>query len=478
MDARFCSEETVNVSDFAQRFRLEDAEVVASRESWVRGGDNAEFFFAFCFMEEQLVSLNAFYPMSNIDLHRAAGKGPFRFGPISLNRYTRTAQGFDIAERVDIAPGGDPRVVSDGKRAFAILIGDRTRGEQALLLDLLERRTTPIELAARDLPYGKNWQPFLSGGRLFVVHELTPFRILHIDPATGRAETAREVDVSFKLPAFGQSYAMLRGGANALVQDGDILGIGHATSQRFRHHPFFWRLSESGGFEVLLTDFFYAFQRRGYNILDPTSLFQHGTDVFLGLCCTERDWAHTQLVTNLLLRFRGRGGIAWGRPLSDWLAERPLTEDRGVANLDRHMFFCSEMPSATASQHELGGRISTGAQGHLVHGPYVSIQAEAHFRAQLSYLTKGGGSEQAGAFDVTAGRLDDKGTLTDFRILGQVVLPATRGNMREARVEFDTTGLRGMLLETRVYVNEGVIMNAFHIRTARHRDNCASAPSA
>ena len=39
--------------------------------------------------------------------------------------------------------------------------------------------------------------------------------------------------------------------------------------------------------------------------------------------------------------------------------------------------------------------------------------------------------------------------------------------MREARVEFDTTGFAGKLLETRVYVEEGVIMNAFHIRTWR-----------
>jgi hypothetical protein len=39
--------------------------------------------------------------------------------------------------------------------------------------------------------------------------------------------------------------------------------------------------------------------------------------------------------------------------------------------------------------------------------------------------------------------------------------------MREARVEFDTTGFMGKLLETRVYVEEGVIMNAFHIRTRR-----------
>jgi hypothetical protein len=54
-----------------------------------------------------------------------------------------------------------------------------------------------------------------------------------------------------------------------------------------------------------------------------------------------------------------------------------------------------------------------------------------------------------------------------FKTLGQVQLPPTHGKMREARAEFDTTGLAGSLLETRVYVEEGVIMNAFHIRTWR-----------
>jgi hypothetical protein len=108
-----------------------------------------------------------------------------------------------------------------------------------------------------------------------------------------------------------------------------------------------------------------------------------------------------------------------------------------------------------------------GEAGHLVYGPYVEIDKEGRYCAELSYLTSGCPGPKAGSFEVTVSHPDKRGQQTDFRTLGQVQLPPTHGKMREARVEFDTTGFMGKLLETRVYVEEGVIMNAFHIRTRR-----------
>ena len=49
--------------------------------------------------------------------------------------------------------------------------------------------------------------------------------------------------------------------------------------------------------------------------------------------------------------------------------------------------------------------------------------------------------------------------------VGQGDLKGTRGKMATARVAFETEDLIGALLEFRVYVNEGVELNAFHIRT-------------
>ena len=57
------------------------------------------------------------------------------------------------------------------------------------------------------------------------------------------------------------------------------------------------------------------------------------------------------------------------------------------------------------------------------------------------------------------------GSMADFRTLDYVDLDGTKGKMATATVAFETDELIGALLEFRVYVNEGVELNAFHIRT-------------
>jgi hypothetical protein len=109
--------------------------------------------------------------------------------------------------------------------------------------------------------------------------------------------------------------------------------------------------------------------------------------------------------------------------------------------------------------------MSTGTPGHLVHGPYVRIQNGCRYGAVLRYWAIGAPDRSAGIFEVVASRLDRGGQQTDFCTLCRVALPATRGQARDVRVEFDTSTVTGMLLETRVYVEEGVTMKAFHIRT-------------
>lgn len=457
----------MNLLDLSERVNIDCADVIIGEEKTIEHEADAEFFYSFCMFHGELVSLNACYPVSNVFFHRSQGKGDFRYNSITLNRYARRGDRLEIVERREIAPGSDPRVVSNGEKAYAIIIGDWSRGDQALLYDFSEHRVIPIKAPTADFNYGKNWQPFLVGDALYAVHELTPLRIVNIDVLSGRSEVVREHDISFKLPAFHQTYPMLRGGANALAVGDSLLGIGHATSQRYRHHPFFWSVLRNGKLDVLFSGFFYEFHKRGYNIIDPTSLFFDRGDLYLGLCCTERDWAFTQLATHLLLRFRGHDTGPRGQPLAAWLAERPLSEEKGVANLDRHMFFCNEMPSATTSTHAFGGRLSTGAAGHLVHGPYLHLSKEGQYCAELTYMTQSGASGKAGVFDATVGKADGVGSAIRYEILESTDLVATGGALRQVHIHFSTVGRLSASLELRVYVEEGVVMNAFHIRTWR-----------
>jgi hypothetical protein len=224
-------------------------------------------------------------------------------------------------------------------------------------------------------------------------------------------------------------------------------------------------MDDSGNLEITFTNFFDSFYRCGYNIIDPTSLFVDGQDIVFGLCCTERDWAHTQLLTNLLIALRPPGERRGQLGLREFLASRNNQVGKSRPNLDRHMFFCIEMPCATASEYEFGGRVSRGRQGHLVHGPYIAAPAPGVYAAELSYLTKVVPRTRAGVFDVAVSWRDRSGHLTGLRTLASVDLHATSGEVSQAKVSFDTSELEGGLLEFRVYVEEGVIMNAYHVRT-------------
>lgn len=468
----------MNLINFSRLFNIESGDIVFLNEEIIHPGKDHDFFYSFFKYNDSFYSLNCRYPI--LPYYRI-GTLDFHNERIYARRYVQGAQGLEAVERVEIGRGGDPRVVSNGKAAYGIFIFvDRdklpARDVSAVLFDFFRRRSTPITFDIPNFFFGKNWQPFLVGDDLFVVHEMTPFRVLKIDVDSGRAETVREIDFSFKLPCFHTNYAMFRGGCNAVLSSDSLFGVGRATSQRYRHHPFFWSFSEKWGVEVLLNDFFYEFHKRGYNIIDPTSLFFDKEDVYLGLCCSERDWAHKQLISHFLIRFSKERSTAGLERLSDFFARRPPVEENGVPKLDRHMFFCIEMPSATASAHEFGGRVSTGEAGHLVHGPYIRVESEGRYCAELSYLTKACPAKRAGVFDVVVSRVD--GSAQDgFKTLGQIDLMRTGGEMGDARIEFDTTGLTGTSLEMRVFVEGGVELNAFHIRTWRRDGTCTAWPS-
>lgn len=455
----------MKIGDLASAFRNPDIEIAYHLDSVAKVGAYHEYFYSFCILDGDFYSFHARFP---VEPYYRLADPIFLDDQVYVTRYARTGGRLEPVDRCAIGRGGDPRAVSDGHNAYAVIIlveeGQSGRKIGALLYDLCRKRTIPIQMEVDDFPYGKNWQPYLVDGKLFIVHELAPFRVLAVDVETGRARVVQEVDISFKLPCFNTTYPMLRGGCNAIAGNGTVLGVGRATSQRYRHHPFFWSFENPGDLNILFTEFFYRFHKCGYNILDPTSLFFEGDDLYFGLCCSERDWAHNQLVSHLLLRVPGRHSKRAGERLDAFLAERGSAESDGVPNLDRHMFFCIEMPSAAPSRHEFGGRVSTGTAGHLVHGPYLRIDQRGRYCAELSYLTKGEDCGRAGVFDVTASRID-AGRQGDFQTLGCADLDCTQGNMATVTIAFETNELIGALLEFRVYVNEEVELNAFHVRT-------------
>jgi hypothetical protein len=437
--------------------------VEVAEDLCARLGKECDYFYAFFLCAGDLYALNVRYEVPRNNWYFIGSQNYYK-NEVYLSRFIRSGGKYKKIEQSLIAKGADPRAVSDGDHAYGIITTFRNPGWGMTLYDFRRQRLVPITFHGSTPRLGKNWQPYLVSGELFVVQEMTPFRILKIEPRSGAAETIEEHDRGFNLFAFYEQYPMFRGGANAIAQGDQIAGFGRTTSQRYRHQPFLWSMRGKGQLKAEFSTFFHAFNRRGYNIIDPSSVFFDGDDLLLGLCCTERDWAHDQTVTNLLLRFSS--SASQGLTLSEFLDSKPPTEAMRRPLLDRHMFFCLDLPSAVPSRPEHGGRLSIGAGGHLVHGPYIPIDCEGRFGAELSYLTRKCAATRAGTFDVTVSPLQGSHP-SDFRTLACVDLKPTDGNTAKATIEFDTAGLTGALLELRVHVDNEVELNAFHIRTWR-----------
>lgn len=148
---------------------------------------------------------------------------------------------------------------------------------------------------------------------------------------------------------------------------------------------------------------------------------------------------------------------------------KPFNYQPGIddVDLDSHEFACIEMPTAITSKQLGGGRASIGEAGHLVYGPYVRIKREGRYCVALTYATTACPKARAGILEVAVSWIDEQGEQVGWDVLGQVDLVPTGGSRSEGRIEFNTTGCRGALLETRVFVEAGAEMNAFRVRTWR-----------
>jgi hypothetical protein len=148
---------------------------------------------------------------------------------------------------------------------------------------------------------------------------------------------------------------------------------------------------------------------------------------------------------------------------------RPFYYQPGLddADLDDQEFNCLAMPTAVPSRTLAAGRISTGVAGHLVYGPYVRILKESRYHAEVTYATESCSLERAGAFDISVCRIDAHGNQDRFQTLAFADLPPTGRAPGMARIDFDTTGHGGALLETRVFADAGAQLHVFRIRIRR-----------
>lgn len=463
----------------------ENAEVIWYKKSTLESNKNVDFFYAFCKIGDFFYSLHlnkihlpyvtpsTHIEMSN-DLTKQTNDREIKRN-IVLSKYCVTEGRLKFLESNiihSVEQGEDPRIVSNGKNAWAVIHNNSDKGINgwgAVLLDLCSLEAKNIIFKDENIRYGKNWQPFIYKDQLFAVHELNPFRIIKIDVDTGIAKIVYEAESYLPIFSTYDSYPLVRGGSNTIIWNDSFIGLGHATSEVFRHHPFIWTHTKKIGTTILFIDLFYHFTKHGYSLIDPTSLFEDEESVYVGLDCHERDRKHEQKVLHILLKFNKNilNKAESILPLLKFLETEPVTEQNGVPNLSCHRFFCSELPSAVLYEQARGVRASIGLPGHIVHGPYLPIVNEGSFSAELSYFTKNDQVSFCGVFEIVAHRKNQDGKIkADSTVyLAQSELEATAGVLVKKKLVFSTDGKLNNFLEFRVFANTNSVVCVIDIVT-------------
>ena len=109
----------MDISELGARFKKNGAEIILLEEKRVEVGHFMDAFYAFCVVQGDLYSMNCRYPVLP---YYNIGTPKFHDERLFLNRYEQRGQTFEIVERIDLGRGGDPRVVSNGTKAYAVVI--------------------------------------------------------------------------------------------------------------------------------------------------------------------------------------------------------------------------------------------------------------------------------------------------------------------------------------------------------------------
>ncbi len=446
------------VTELLHALRNVPAAVLWSNSYFAEYGETFDVFYSFCKLGTGYISLHGEMPMETFHERR---KEHSKIAELYLCEYEPTPDGLKRTRKESMGLGADPRLVSDGVNAYGYVIGYGEARHPAFLFNADDESLKPLEAPA-EFEWGKNWQPFMRDGRLFVVHELSPFSIYEIDPRTARLTPVLRVESDFDLPAHNTNHTMFRGGANAVAEGDFVYGIGRASAQSYRHAPFLWS-SHKGDAPILqFTDFFNVISNRGFSVVDPTCFFQDGNNYYICLACSETCWFHKQNILNLLLVLDPDQRHPKLPSLEETLTPFPRVQAGGKVNLRRHVFHCDRMQHGIPLVHEYGVQ-SMGRPGALVYGPYIKIEEGLRLKVELAYLTLQSEGEIAGTFDINLSRLEADGRV-EFIQAAECILRPTDKDMNYASLYIDTKDYIGYQIEFRVFAATNFQLNAFHIR--------------
>lgn len=373
----------------------------------------------------------------------------------------------------------DPRVTFDQTNAYAILFpAAYVTNQSPILVNLIDYSIRPISWDVPGVLPGKNWQPFLRDGFLYAVQEMCPLRILQINPSTGSASVVCTREGFLNLVAAYDSYPVLRGGANAVVTADGLAGIGHVTTHIYKHWPYLWAFDDKTGLMITFAEPFAFFASHGYNICDPTCVFEDRDGIYIGLDLCETNRNRQQTKTSLLLLIPStsltleRSNEIPSMGLVDAFPMILKTTDPADGSVPHYKrYFCSELPHAVPVVESCSGiRASSSPPGHIVHGPYLDIQKPARYVAILTYYTvNDSGAQYSGVFEAACTLRAKGGSLeaATTAFLAQSDIAVSGGVVSEISIGFDTSDYVGQSLELRVFSAGGPTLCVIDIVLAK-----------
>lgn len=298
------------------------------------------------------------------------------------------------------------------------------------------------------------------------MHGFNPFRVLHIDVATGRADLCFERAVGLTEVTGHDHYTRYRGGGAAIVRDGVVRGWGHATVDTGRHFPFGWNFSlDTGRFNVDFDFDLMSFRNAGHNIVDPTGLFAWDGRHFMGVTCSSRDWFYGQQFAGYLCEVEldvpaTPVSLFSGGP--DLLARR-MPEPPSSWYFRASALLCDV--GQPGPNFERIARVDADSKGYLAFGPYIDL-GPGRYEVVIQLASPASPDVAVGFWDVC----------TDYgqRILGDGPILGSSGRLFMIRGQFEIEAGPALNIEVRVRFDAVADLRLTDM-TIRRTENAATA---
>lgn len=287
---------------------------------------------------------------------------------IILSCWEEDEGGLTQIESWKVGSGNDPRVLVFDGDLIILYRGSLKTEKEYYLYSVSRSELKPVDITSPFFNYGKNWAPYSNGTHIGVVHGFDPLVTLNIDPKTAQGNVAYYKDIPWNAKARHDGFAVQRGGSNALKFGEHTVGFGHSTIAPYQHYPFFWSLNGANELRVSQDESFLPLVRRGYGIIDPTSLFE-GPDnnLYLSICGSERDWFYAQKFIEIIVPVN----------ILDNPHHAPTAkvEMHGGGEVTvKRMFACDLQSAVETTIVPYGGREAKQQKGYICVGPYLPLE--------------------------------------------------------------------------------------------------------